>query len=87
MRYCGSRVDVLEPPGLRERVVEEHSRCTRQDRGASLGKITTDREIHDDRGWEIVYFSIRGYLCLCNSRLNGLSTATVGSSEWEIQGS
>jgi len=24
-------------------------RCTRQDRGASLGKITTDKEIHDER--------------------------------------
>jgi hypothetical protein len=54
-------------------------RCIRQNRGTSRGKTTTDKEIHDDRGQEIVYFSIRGYLRLRNGGLNGLSTDTVGN--------
>jgi hypothetical protein len=48
-------------------------RCTRQDRGASLGKITTDREIHDGSQRKVGYFSIRGYLRTRDGEGNSLS--------------
>jgi hypothetical protein len=57
--WPGMVVDYMRPGGLPFMSI---CRCTRQDCGAFLGKITTDKEIHDGSQRKIVYFSIRGYL-------------------------
>jgi hypothetical protein len=61
-------------------------RCTRQDRGVSLGKITADREIHDGSERKIVYFSIRGYLRPRDGEGNSLSYGHRRRERGGVQG-